>query len=161
MTLSINSRNDLFLNEEGNIETSTGMESVLQNCQTAVQMTKGEALYQSADGIPAFETIWNGSPNFQQVEASIRATILKVKDVTNINSFDFTSNNNKFSYNVEIETIYGTSTLDEAAASRVVPIPPVQTNSIFGGTPSSQFNDIVFGGLPSDNFTNIIFGGEI
>lgn len=112
MTLAINTKNDIFLNDDGNIATSTGILSVLQNCQTAVQMIAGEALYQSTDGIPAFETIWNGSPNFQQAEASIRATILKVKDVTNINSFDYIVNNNIFSYNVEIQTVFGTEILE-------------------------------------------------
>ncbi len=112
MTLSINERNDIFLNDDGNIATSTGILSVLQNCQTAVQMITGEALYQSASGIPAFETIWSGSPNFQQAEASIRATILRVENVTNINSFDYVANNNIFSYNMEIQTVFGTEILE-------------------------------------------------
>ncbi len=112
MTLTIDEKNDITLGENGNINTVTGIQEVLQNCQTAVQLIAGEAIYRSSDGTPAFETLWNGSPNFQQAEASIRAIILRVVGVTNINSFDYVANNNIFSYNVEIETVFGTEILE-------------------------------------------------
>ena len=112
MTLTINSKNDISLGENGNINTATGIQEVLQNCQTAVQLIAGEAIYRASDGTPAFETLWNGSPNFQQAEASIRATILNVEGVININSFNYVVSNNIFSYNTEIETIFGTESLE-------------------------------------------------
>jgi hypothetical protein len=112
LTLGINEKNDLFLNDLGNTETKTEIDAVLQNCQTAVQMIFKEAIYKQNDGTPAFETIWNGNPNFQQTEASIRQTILSVEGVTNISSYDFTSNENIFRYNVNIETIYGSTFLE-------------------------------------------------
>jgi len=112
MTISINEKNDLFLNDEANMNLSYDIDDVLQNCQTAVQTTLGEAIYKKNIGVPAFQTLWNGSPNFQQAEASIRATILNVEGVININYFNYVVNNNIFSYNTEIETIFGTQTLE-------------------------------------------------
>jgi len=114
LTLGVNTNNDLNLNDTGNMTTKTGIESVLQNCQTAVQMTLNEAIFKQGEGVPAFQTIWNGNPNFQQAESSLRDIILKVDGVVNINYFTYSVNQNIFSYNVEIQTIYGLTELQGA-----------------------------------------------
>jgi hypothetical protein len=110
-TLSIDSNNDLYLNDSNNIDTRDKINAIVQNCQTAVQMLLKEAIYFQNDGTPAFQTIWDGSPNYSQAEASIRSIILKVNGVVNIISFTYVANNNIFSYNINIETIYGTTFL--------------------------------------------------
>lgn len=112
MTLTINEKNDIFVNPDGNVNLSYDLEAVIQNCKTAVQTVAEEAIYQKNIGIPTFQALWNGNPNYQQLEVSIRNTILNVQGVTNIKSFDYSTSNNIFSYNVEIETIYGIGTME-------------------------------------------------
>lgn len=106
-TLGIDDKNDLHLNSIGNVDTKSDLDAILQNCQTAVQMTLNEALYRQGDGTPAFETIWSGNPNFAQAEASIRMIILRVDGVNNISAFSFTNINNIYNYTITIITNIG------------------------------------------------------
>ena len=112
MTLATNENNDIYQNELGNIETSNDITAVLTTAKSAVQTVLGEMIYKKSDGVPYFETLWNGSPNFQQIESSIRTSVLRVSGVNNINSYDYTSKDNIFSYNIEIETDFGAETLE-------------------------------------------------
>jgi hypothetical protein len=107
-TLAVNSDNDLYIGEDGNIAIFSGAQAVLQACEQAAKTIAGEMIFQDQDGIPDFQTIWRGgSPNLNQYETALREAILSVQDVTNIESLSVSISNHTLFYNAVINTIYG------------------------------------------------------
>lgn len=110
--LAVNAKNDLFIGADGSLATAAGLDAVMQACQQAAQTQLGEMIYSTEEGVPNFDAVWNGSPKVAQFEAFLRRTLLAVPDVTGIVSLDTLVAANRLSYRVEIQTIYGTGTIN-------------------------------------------------
>lgn len=107
ITLSKDSKNDLYLNKDGNISLSEDLQACIEACENAVSTMLNEQIYQTTQGVPNFQLIWNGVPNFQQAEIAIRNTLESVENVIEVVSFDYVANGNTFSYNAIIKTNFG------------------------------------------------------
>lgn len=106
-TFTTNSNNDIFLNNDGNLSISTGIQAVLQACATAAKAQLHEMIYAFDQGVANFETVWRNSANVAQFEASVRAAILAVDGVTGISDFSAVVQDDAVSYSATIQTIYG------------------------------------------------------
>lgn len=113
-TLGVNANNDIYLGADGNLVVLIGLPAVLQLCEHAVKAVLGEMVLATDQGVPYFQTVWVGVPNFQQFSAALSAAILGVQDVTNINSLVLTQTGNILNYVAEIATIYGVGGINGA-----------------------------------------------
>lgn len=112
-TFATNENNDLFIATNGNLAITTGLDAILQACQTAAKAQRGEMIYNTTLGVPNFETIWaRGIPNLAQYEAALRQTLLGVEGVTNVTDLLVTNQNNVLSYQANIVTDQGTATIN-------------------------------------------------
>lgn len=98
---------DIYLNSKGNISISYDIEAVLQACAQAAQTVIGEIIFNVNQGIPFFQTIWNGIPNTQQYTAALRVAFLNVPNVVEVVSLFTTQINNEFQYSAVIRTTFG------------------------------------------------------
>jgi len=114
-TLSANVNNisgiaydDIYLDSKGNISISYDMQAVLEACAQAAQTVLGEIIFDVNQGIPFFQTVWNGVPNLQQYTAALRLAFLNVPNVVEVVSLMTNQINNELQYTAVIRTIYGT-----------------------------------------------------
>lgn len=107
-TLGTDSNNDLYLGSDGNIVLESGVQAVMDACETATKAQLGEMLLATTQGIPNFQTIWVGSPNFPMFQTYLRNTLLSVSGVIDVKSIDITVQNNVLNYTATIETQFGT-----------------------------------------------------
>jgi hypothetical protein len=84
---------------------------VLQNCEQAMRQQLGELNYDANKGVQYFDNIFTGNPNFQRFEAQARTQLLNVDGVTGIDGFSFDFIGGVLSYNADISTIYGSTTV--------------------------------------------------
>lgn len=98
---------DIYLNAQGNISISYDLEAVLEACAQAAQTVLGEIIYNTNQGIPFFQTIWNGVPNVNQYTAALRSAFLNVPNVVEVVSLMTTQINNEFQYTAVIRTSFG------------------------------------------------------
>ncbi len=111
-TFAVNENNDLYLGPDGNIAMARDLQAVIFDCRSIAKAQLGEMIYATDQGIPNFETVWNGVPNLQQFEAALRANILSVPGVIGVDSVVVTQENNTLSYTISIVTIYGTGVVN-------------------------------------------------
>jgi hypothetical protein len=106
-TFSVNSNNDLFLGIDGNISISYDLQAVLENCAHIVKVRLGEVVLNTDQGLPYFETVWNGVPNLIQFESAARNALLQIDGVTEVVSFKISIVDDVLVYLATIRTIYG------------------------------------------------------
>lgn len=108
---AVNSNNDVFIGNDGNLAIVTDLDGTLQSCEHAVKTILGEMILAVDEGIPDFETVWNGVPNLQQYEAAIRSAILNIDGVVEITSFFTERDKGTLKYTAVIKTIYGVGSI--------------------------------------------------
>ena len=111
-TLGTNSNNDLFLDTNRNFAVFQGLDAVIAACETATKAQLGEMILFSQDGIPNFQTVWVGSPNYSLFESYIRNTLLSVLGVTEVKSIELKVADNVLSYTATIDSEFGLAVID-------------------------------------------------
>lgn len=111
-SFAVDSNNDLVIGQDDKLVMSTGLDAVLQNCAHAAKTILGEMVLQVNEGLPYFEAIWIGAPNFAVWEAAFRRRILAVEGVTGIVSLEIISQAGVMSYVASISTVYGSGVLN-------------------------------------------------
>jgi hypothetical protein len=107
-----NENNDIYLGSDNRLAINNDLDAVLQSAQAAVEIQKGEALYNQNNGMPNDSVIWSGTPNLQQFEFFARKQISNVAGVIDIENFIVTTINDVLQYQATIKTIYGTGGVD-------------------------------------------------
>lgn len=107
LTFSVNSSNDMYLDEFGNIAFAYDLTAITQQCQQAAKTLLGEMVYNINDGIPYFQTLWVGTPNIAQYTSALRRAFLAVDGVLEVVSLITSHSGNTLSYTAVIRTIYG------------------------------------------------------
>lgn len=111
-TIATNDNNDIYLDSFGNIAMATDMQSILQTCENVSKTRLGEMMFATDQGIPYFETIFNGSPHLEAFSSALRSAILQVVGVDDIISMNFNQiSNNSISYTIVIRTYLGQGTI--------------------------------------------------
>ena len=110
-TLAVDSNNDIYVDGTGSLAVATGVAAVLQTCEHVVKAILKEMVFAQDQGMPYFETVWNGSPSTDPFEAAFRLRIAQVPDVTGIEDLQISQVGDAFTYTATISTIYGTGTI--------------------------------------------------
>lgn len=111
-TLVTDTNNDLYRGADGNLVVADSLQAVLAACATASKAQLGEMILATGQGIPNFQTIWVGSPNYALFQSYLRNTLLGVDGVLEVKSITMTASNNVLNYTATIETKYGTAVLN-------------------------------------------------
>lgn len=111
-TLATNSKNDLFMNSSGSLTMLTGLPAVVAACATAAKAQLGEEVLAQNAGIPNFQTIWIGTPNYAIFSSYLRNALQNVDGVKEVNDITMSTQNNVLSYKATITTIYGNGTVN-------------------------------------------------
>jgi hypothetical protein len=104
---TVDENNDLILAGDGDLAISTDLEAVLQACEHAAKAQLAEMVLAVDQGVPNFQTIWQGSPNVFQFEAYLRRQLQNVTGVVEVSELTSTVSDNVLSYTATIQTIYG------------------------------------------------------
>jgi hypothetical protein len=110
--LAMDDNNDIFIGSDGSLAVATGVDAVMFACAGAAQAQLGEMIYALDEGMPNFQTVWNGAPNVRQFEAALRRTLLGVADVVSIVDVTIETLGDVLSYSATIETIYGVGVIN-------------------------------------------------
>ena len=107
---SINENNG-FLVIGGQLNIVTGLQAVIINCQHVAQTIKFENPFNIDEGLPNFETVWDGNPNILQYELFLSRALIQVKDVDKLSDFNADISDNVLNYSIKIHTPFGVDTL--------------------------------------------------
>jgi hypothetical protein len=99
--------NDLVLDASGNLVMLTGVEAIAQACTNACLTQYGECVLETGEGLPNFQLIWNGVPDYALWQSYLQNTLFGVPGVTGVQSIKLTMNNGVLSYAAQINTQYG------------------------------------------------------
>ncbi len=112
--------NDLYMDKQNNIATSTDLQAVLEECAQAARTLLGECIFNLQIGIPYEQVVWVGVPNLEQFSASLRQAFLSIDGVNEVvslfvqqqsNTFVRSQSSDMLLFNAIIQTIYGTGTI--------------------------------------------------
>ena len=110
--LTVNDNNDIFATSNDRLSVTTGLAAVLQACQHAVEIRRGELPYNRSEGIDYFTILFNGSPNFLVFESQARERILSVDTVESVLDFEINLNENTAEYTATIQSTLGTGVIN-------------------------------------------------
>lgn len=110
-TFNTNNNNDIFIGSDGNLSIVTGLQAVLKGCESTSYAQLGEMVLAKNLGIPNFQAIWIGVPNYPIFELYLRNALLAVDGVSSVKSITISIKNNTLSYTATIVTIYGIGTV--------------------------------------------------
>lgn len=112
LMLGTNANNDIYLGADGNIVVLSGLQAVLGACATASKAQLGEMVLARNSGIPNFQAIWVGVPNYAIWEQYLRTTLLGVPGVVQVSSLTISKNGDVMNYTATIETEFGTGNIN-------------------------------------------------
>ncbi len=105
--LGENANRDLFVGPNNQLVVRTGLEAVLQACESTIEAQRGEMQYDVARGIPTASTIWAGVPNQQRYHFYCIQALRAISGVISVRKFDSDIFENSLSYEAEIKTEFG------------------------------------------------------
>jgi hypothetical protein len=111
-TLGLNIENDIYLGADGNIVLLSGIEAVAGGCETISRTQLGEMVYSTTQGIPNFQAVWNGIPNFKIWQSYLQNALQNVSGVTQVSNLSFLNQDGTLSYEATIQTQYGITTIN-------------------------------------------------
>ncbi len=106
-TFAINDQNDIYLGNNGNLVIFSGLPAVTQACQTATQAQLGEMVLETGKGIPNFQAVWVGTPNYALWSSYVLATLNAIDGVNEVTSLQVKTANNMLTYIAVIASEYG------------------------------------------------------
>lgn len=107
ITFGTNANNDIYLAPDGNIAVLTGLDAVIGACETASKAQLGEMIFLTNKGIPNFQAVWVGTPNYKTFESYLRATLLGVLGVEEVQSISLSVQEKTLKYTATIKTQFG------------------------------------------------------
>jgi len=112
VTFGTNSQNDIFIGGDGNLAIYSGIDAVLYACATASKAQLGEMVLAIKQGIPNFQTIWVGTPNYPLWTSYLRKTLQGVLGVKEVKSIELFRVENTLKYTATIVTQFGTGVIN-------------------------------------------------
>ena len=111
-TISINSNNDIYLGTNGNLAITQDINALADISKNKVLQNYGEALYNTLQGIPYFETMFTDNPKIDLFQAAVIETLENTDNIQRISNFDYTQENGVYSYSLIEHTTFGDITLN-------------------------------------------------
>lgn len=110
-TFAITADND-FLVTGRSLSFVSDLDAVLNVCAHAAKAILGEMIFEQEQGMPYFETVWNGSPRTEPFEAAFRSRIAQIEGVTSIDDLTVEIVGDVMQYTATIATVYGTGQIN-------------------------------------------------
>ena len=107
----VNSANGLYLDSSNNIAILRDLPAITQACETATKAQLGEMVLATSQGIPNFETIWIGTPNYSLYSSYLRNTLQAINGVQEVSSLTLKTLENMLSYTATIKTSFGSGNI--------------------------------------------------
>lgn len=114
VTFALNSNNDIYLDSSGNLAILTGLQAVEQCCATASKAQLGEMILETGLGIPNFQAIWVGSPNYSLWQSYLVTALNNVIGVNEVVSVQFSAEQGILSYTATIASQFGAAEIQGA-----------------------------------------------
>lgn len=111
-TLGTNSQNDLYLGPDGNLVLLLDVPAIVAACKSACLTQLGECVLQTGIGLPNFQLIWVGSPDYAMWQTFLENTLLAVDGVASVQSIALFPEKNVLNYRAQITTIFGPTTVN-------------------------------------------------
>lgn len=111
-TFAVDASNDIFIGPDGNLAVLSGMQAVAAACRSATLAQLGEMVFATGNGIPNFQTLWIGSPDYAIWKSYILKALQGVDGVQQVTSLVLSVSGNMVSYTANITTIYGSETIN-------------------------------------------------
>lgn len=105
LSIGLNSSNDIYVGEDGNLVMVSNIDAVEQDCLCAMKAQFGEMFLQPTSGLPTLQDVWQ-SQNFIKWIAVGRSTLAGVPGVTKVISFNVSPNGDVLNYTAVIQTVY-------------------------------------------------------
>lgn len=99
--------NDLALNMGKSMEVISSIEGIAQTARQYMQTRRNEMIHDMPEGIPFDITVWQGTPNLAQFEASARRRLRQVPGIRDILSFEATMSGDTLQYVAVLQTDLG------------------------------------------------------
>lgn len=106
-TFPINSQNDLFLSDDGNLamaEDKTALANIIQN---VMQTRRGELRYDRSAGVPYFETLLGVSPNVELWKYYAGQEVERIDGISRVRQLVTRFSEGIFSYEMVVESTIG------------------------------------------------------
>ncbi|OWK36889.1 hypothetical protein [Fimbriiglobus ruber] len=111
-TFGTNLSGDIYLGADGNLAVLSGIQAIAGACVTACRTQLGECVLQTGVGLPNFQTVWVGVPDYALWQSYLQNTLLAVEGVTAVQSVNLTALDNVLRFTAEIQTIYGSTVVN-------------------------------------------------
>lgn len=111
-TLATNNQNDIYLGSNGNLVMLRDLAAIEAACATAAKAQLGEEVLSVNAGIPNFQTIWVGSPNYAIFESYLRKTLENVGGVIGVQSLTLSILGDVLKYTATIQTAFGKAVIN-------------------------------------------------
>ncbi len=124
-TFSVNSNNDIYIGEDGNLGISVDLQAIIFICENKAKTRLGEMIFEIKSGIPYLETIFSEPKNYEKFKFSLRTAlentegVLKVIEISLEEIIDPNSPDEKrnvLSYTTTIVTRFGQGIVNGATA---------------------------------------------
>ncbi len=106
-TFGLNSENDIYLGNDGNIVVLSDIQAIAAACETISKAQLGEMVLTTTQGIPNFQTVWVGAPNLGLWQSYLRNSLQNVDGVLQVSDLSFAVNDGVLSYTAIIKTPFG------------------------------------------------------
>lgn len=106
------SYNDVYLDSNGNLSLSTGIQAILENCSQTAKTRLSEVVLNTELGLPYFTTLFVGVPLIYAFNAALTSALLTVNGVLTVPSVITTQEQNTFYYTAYINTTYGSGEIN-------------------------------------------------
>ena len=111
-TFGVNSDNDLYLGEDGNLVFETeGLVATAELCEHYAKARVDEMVFQLTQGVPYFDDVFNAL-NKQRFRTIMIEQLLRVDQVIEVTSLVTVARNNQLFYEAQILTTFGTTSIN-------------------------------------------------
>lgn len=111
-TFGTNANNDIYIGPDGNLVVLTDLAAIEAACETATKAQLGEMVLEQARGIPNFDLIWVGTPDYVLWQSYIQRTLQSVDGVLEVTSLTLSIKEGVISYKAAISTQFGVGTVN-------------------------------------------------
>ena len=112
MTFGLNASSDIYLGADGNLVVLSGIQAVEAACATATKAQLQEMVLATTSGIPNFQALWTGTPDYNLWKSYILKTLQNVPGVRQVTSLTLSVSGNTVGYTANITTQYGNGTVN-------------------------------------------------
>lgn len=110
-TFGTNASNDLYLGPDGNLVVLSSLPAVTAACESTARAILAEMIYQVNKGIPYFESVFIGSPNYAIFRSYLIQAFLAVDGVLSVQSLTLTVDKGVLHYQATIQTQFGSGVI--------------------------------------------------